>query len=150
MLFHCNTLYPNIPLHYVLCYTFYSGIMLYSFIVIPYIQIYPVHYVLCYTFYSRIMLCSLNVNVCVYSLKSPLSSADFTVYALGIGTLSYTVSSPLGRIQHLRTLLQLKPIITIWLSHSTRYPSLLGGQRRRDMKGLPNTSRHDWSCATTV
>ena len=32
----------------------------------------------------------------VYSLKSPLSSADFTIYAPGIGTLSYTVSSPLG------------------------------------------------------
>ena len=48
-----------------------------------------------------------NVNVSVYSLKSPLSSADFAIYAPGIGTLSYTVSSPLGRIQHLRTLLQL-------------------------------------------
>ena len=33
--------------------------------------------------------------------KSPLSSADLTIYAPGIGTLSYTVSSPLGRIQHL-------------------------------------------------
>ena len=41
------------------------------------------------------------------SLKSPLSSADFTIYAPGVGTLSYTVTSPLGRIQHLRTLLQL-------------------------------------------
>ena len=50
---------------------------------------------------------NVNVNVSVYSLKSPLSSADFTIYAPGIGTLSYTVSSPLGRIQHLRTLLQL-------------------------------------------
>ena len=49
----------------------------------------------------------INVNVSVYSLKTPLSSADFTIYAPGIGTLSYTVSSPLGRIQHLRTLLQL-------------------------------------------
>ena len=28
-----------------------------------------------------------NVNVSVYSLKSPLSSADFTIYAPGIGTL---------------------------------------------------------------
>ena len=50
---------------------------------------------------------NVNVNVSVYSLKSPLSSADFTIYAPGIGTLSYTVSSPVGRIQHLRTLLQL-------------------------------------------
>ena len=36
----------------------------------------------------------------VYSLKYPLSSADFTIYAPGIGTLSFTVSSPLWRIQH--------------------------------------------------
>ena len=50
---------------------------------------------------------NVNVNVSVYSVKSPLSSADFTIYAPGTGTLSYTVSSPLGRIQHLRTLLQL-------------------------------------------
>ena len=53
------------------------------------------------------VILNVNVNVSVYSLKSPLSSADFTIYAPGIGTLSYTVSSPLGRIQHLRTLLQL-------------------------------------------
>ena len=48
-----------------------------------------------------------SVNVSVYSLKSPLSSVDFTIYAPGIGTLSDAVSFPLGRIQHLRTLLQL-------------------------------------------
>ena len=36
---------------------------------------------------------NVDVNVSVYSLKSPLSSADFTIYALGIETLSYTVSS---------------------------------------------------------
>ena len=50
---------------------------------------------------------NVNVNVSVYGLKSPLNSADFTIYAPGIGTFSYTVSSSLGRIQHLRTLLQL-------------------------------------------
>ena len=50
---------------------------------------------------------NVNVNVSVYSLKSPLSSSDFTVYAPGIGTLSYIVSSSLGRIQHLRTSLRL-------------------------------------------
>ena len=33
------------------------------------------------------------MNVSVYSLKSPLSSADFTLYARGIGTLSYLISS---------------------------------------------------------
>ena len=31
----------------------------------------------------------------------PVASADFTIYTPGIGTLSYTVSSPLGRIQRI-------------------------------------------------
>ena len=31
---------------------------------------------------------TVNVNVSAYSVKSPLSSADFTIYAPGIGTLS--------------------------------------------------------------
>ena len=84
----------------------------------------------------------INVNVHVYSPDIPVGSADCTIYTPGIGTHSFTVSSPLGRIQHLRTLLQLYPIITIQLSRSTRYPSLLGGQRRHDMRGLPNTSTH--------
>ena len=48
-----------------------------------------------------------NVNVPVYSLSSTLSSTDLTIYAPGIGTLSYAVSSPVGRFQHLRTLPQL-------------------------------------------
>ena len=61
----------------------------------------------CHNLKSIDRILNVNVNVSVYSLKSPLSSADFTIYAPGIGTLSYTVSSPLGRIQHLRTLLQL-------------------------------------------
>ena len=47
-----------------------------------------------------------NVNVYVLSLISR-SSAHFTIYTTGIGTLAYTVSSPLGRIQHLYTLLVL-------------------------------------------
>ena len=34
----------------------------------------------------------------VDSLKFPLRPADFTIYAPDIGTLSDTVSSPLGRI----------------------------------------------------
>ena len=32
-----------------------------------------------------------NVNVSVYSLKSPMSSADLTIYTPGIGTLSYSM-----------------------------------------------------------
>ena len=48
-----------------------------------------------------------NVNVHVYSPDIPVASADCTTYTPGIETHSFTVSSPLGRIQHLRTLLQL-------------------------------------------
>ena len=59
---------------------------------------------ICLNVYNNV---NVNLNVSVYSLKSPLSSADFTIYAPGIGTLSYTVASPPGRIQHLCTLLQL-------------------------------------------
>ena len=47
------------------------------------------------------------VNVHVYSPDIPVGSADCTIYSPGIGTHSFTVSSSLGRIQHLHTLLQL-------------------------------------------
>ena len=50
---------------------------------------------------------NVNVNVHVYSSDMTVGSADCTIYTPGIGTHSFTVSSPLGRIQHLRTLLQL-------------------------------------------
>ena len=43
--------------------------------------------------------------VCLES-DVPLSSAHFTIYTPGTGTLSCKVSSPLGTIQHLCTLLQ--------------------------------------------
>ena len=53
---------------------------------------------LIHTLYNTKRKCK---HVCFnYNLKSPLSSADFTIYAPGIGTPSYTVSSPPGRIQH--------------------------------------------------
>ena len=61
----------------------------------------------------------------------PVSSADFTIYTPGIGTLSYMVSSHLGRIKH---------IFCRWCHsyfsnfRSTRYPSLLGGQRQHGMR----------------
>ena len=63
-----------------------------------------------------------NVNVSVYSLKSPLSSADFTIYVPGIGTLSYTVSSPLRRIQHIQQHIHIQfECRLILLLHTFRY-----------------------------
>ena len=56
---------------------------------------------------NQIYTLNVNVNVHVYSPDIPVGSADCTIYTPGIGTHSFTVSSPLGIIQHLRTLLQL-------------------------------------------
>ena len=56
---------------------------------------------------TRVYAVNVNVNVHVYSPDIPVGSADCTIYTPGIGTHSFTVSSPLRRIQHLRTLLQL-------------------------------------------
>ena len=53
------------------------------------------------------MQLNVNVNVHVYSPDIPVGPADCTIYTPAIGTHSFTVISPLGRIQHLRTLLQL-------------------------------------------
>ena len=39
---------------------------------------------------------NVNVNVHVYSPDIPVGSADCTIYTPGIGTHSFTVSSPLG------------------------------------------------------
>ena len=64
---------------------------------------------------------------------------NFTVYNPGIGTLSYTISSPLGRIQHIFCS-KCHSQFTIF---PTRYPLLLGGQRQYRMRSLPNTSTHD-------
>ena len=55
----------------------------------------------------QFVICKCKVNVHVYSPDIPVASANCTIYTPGIGTHSFTVSSPLGRIQHLRTLLQL-------------------------------------------
>ena len=48
-----------------------------------------------------------NCKVHVYSPDIPVGSADCTMYTPGIGTHSFIVSSPLGRIQHLLAVLQL-------------------------------------------
>ena len=49
----------------------------------------------------------INVHVHVSSLGIPMKSVDYTISTFGIRTHSITVSSPLGKIQHLCTLLQL-------------------------------------------
>ena len=46
---------------------------------------------------------NVNVNVHVCSTDIPVGSADCTIYSPSTGTFSFTVSSPLGRIQHLST-----------------------------------------------
>ena len=75
----------------------------------------------------------------VYSLISHRVQQTSQFYIPGIGTLSCTVSFPLGRIQRIFCSYCHSQFSIV---RSTRYPSLLGGQRRHDMKGLPNTSTH--------
>ena len=53
--------------------------------------------------YVNINVKCTNVNAHVYSPDILVESADCTIYTPGIGTHSFTVSSPLGRIQHMRT-----------------------------------------------
>ena len=50
---------------------------------------------------------NVNVNIHVYSPDIPVGSTGCTIYTPVIGTHSFIVSSPLGRIQNLATLLQL-------------------------------------------
>ena len=79
----------------------------------------------------------------VYSPDIPVRSADCIIYIPGIGTPLSTVSSSLGRIQRLRTLL-----LCSYSQYScyTRYPSLLSRQRQYGMTSFPNTSTHDQQC----
>ena len=69
-----------------------------------------------------------------------MSSAEFYNLHLGIGTLSYTVSSPLGIIS---AFFVANAIHNFPIFHSTRYPSLLDGQRQYGMRSLPDTSTHN-------
>ena len=107
-------------------------------------QLYNITMRVSYNLSSSMCQWNVNVDVHVYSPDILVGSADCSIYTPGIGTHSFThLLWGEFSIQHLSTLLQLQPIITIQLSCSTRYPSLLGGQRRRDMKGLPNASTHN-------
>ena len=83
---------------------------------------------------------NVNVNVFVYSLMSP-SVPHTSQFTPLVFEHSNTVSSPLWMTQHLLTLLQLYAIITIELSSSTRYPSLLGRHRCHDIRGLHGRQR---------
>ena len=71
-----------------------------------------------------------------------MSSADFTIYTPGIGTLSllYGLISSGENSAHF---LQLMPFTIFPIFRSTRHPSLLGGQRQYGMTSLPDTSAHD-------
>ena len=87
-----------------------------------------------------------SVFVCVYVFYSladtPVSSADITIYTLGIGTLLYGLISSGETSVHF---LQLMPF-TISNVCFTRYPSLLGGQWQYGIGSLPDTSTHDRQC----
>ena len=86
----------------------------------------------------------MNVNkykcVCLQS-DIPLSSADFTIDTNGIGTLSllYGLISSGENPAHFLLLMP----FTILYFYSTRYPSLLGGQRQYEIRSLPSISTHD-------
>ena len=64
-----------------------------------------------------------------------MSSANFTIHTPGIGTLSYMISSPLlgGEFSAFSAA---NAVHNFSNFHSTRYPSLLGGQRRYGMRGF--------------
>ena len=88
---------------------------------------------------------NVNVYMYVYRLIPPWvqQTSQFTLLLL---EFSYTVSSPLGRTQ-CTFCIECHSQFSIF--HSTRYPSLLGGQRWNDVRGLPNTSS-TWPVLTRV
>ena len=78
--------------------------------------------------------------VCLWS-DIPFSCADFANYIPGIGTLSYIPISS-GENSAFAHFAAATANHYVQLSRSTRYPSLLGEQRQRDMKALHDTSTH--------
>ena len=69
--------------------------------------------------------------------------------APGVETLSYILSAPLVRIQHLRILLQPEPFITIQLSHSTKVFITAGWTEEAWYERLAGY-RHGLQCALST
>ena len=74
---------------------------------------------------------TVNVTVEVYSLKSQGFQLT-TIYTRGNGTLSYTISCG----ENSAHFLQLMQFTSFSNFRPTRYPSVLGGQRRYGMSGF--------------
>ena len=81
-----------------------------------------------------IAVVNVNVNVYVYSLDIPSSSADCTILRPWYrNSLLYGLISSGENSAHF---LQLMPFHNSPFFRSTRYPSLLGGQRQSGMRGF--------------
>ena len=80
-------------------------------------------------------------RVSVYSLKSPLSSADFTIYTPGIGTPSYCLISSWDNsaFEHFDAAIANH----YKLAFSFHQVSITVDSGAPDMRGLPNTPTHD-------
>ena len=87
---------------------------------------------------------NVNANVCVYSLISPWvqQSSQFTTLVLKFALMQPHLLW--GEFKICSLCCSYSQYITIQRSRSTRYPSLLGGQKQHCMKGLLDTSTHDW------
>ena len=80
--------------------------------------------------------------MCLFIVWYPLSSADFTIYILGIGTLSYNLITSGKNSAFVDFDAAVANGYKLAFSFHQVYPSLLGGQRRNVMRALPNTSTH--------
>ena len=74
-------------------------------------------------------------------------SSAFTICTPGIGTLSYSLISSEESSAQFQ---QLMPFTILQFLFHQVYPSLLGGQRWHDMRGLPKTSTHGWQCDSAL
>ena len=85
-----------------------------------------------------VQLClSVHVTSAKHLSDIPDSSADFTITFPGYGTHTYTVSSPWGECSHAAYKGNGFIPFTTFFFRSTRYPLLLGDQRRCGFKACP-------------